>query len=64
MPTYYDPITLSEPDIDDSTVLYLIKVKNDNTNPELNTYSIKGVSSGLNQLPNDPHTYWISYNRH
>ena len=55
MPTYYDPITLENLEIDDTVVLYLIQIDD--------RYSLKGVSSQLDQLPHDPHTqamlYWL-----
>lgn len=61
MPTYFDPITLSQLEIDEDTILYLVEVTTDIRNPQLNTYSIKGISSGLDQLPNDPHTHAAKY---
>ena len=62
MPTYFDPITLDDLEIDASTIMYLVAVNMDLENPQMNTYRIKGISSGLNLLRNDPYTtaehYW------
>jgi len=61
MPTYYDPITLDDLEITPNTTMYLISVSEDLPNSENNTYGIKGISSGLQQFPHDPHTHASKY---
>jgi hypothetical protein len=57
MVTYFDPIDLGEFVITAETILYLVKMSSDDL------FSIKGVSSGIDQLSSDPTThatqYWI-----
>lgn len=54
MPTYYDPITLENLDIDETTILYLVK------NGE--KFNIKAISGGLSNIRKDPTSnateYW------
>ena len=56
MPTYLDPITTKKLKIDQTTIVYLVKSDD-------NTFSIKAISSGLNQLTTDPTSrsayYWL-----
>lgn len=61
MPTYFDPITLDDLEITATTTMYLIGVNENPHNPGANTYGIKGISSGLQQMPHDPHTHSIKY---
>ena len=53
MPTYYDPVTLDDLEINEQTTLYLVKVGEN--------YSIKGISVDLQQFPSDPHTHATQY---
>ncbi len=53
MLTYFDPISLENVELDDTTILYLVK-QDDN-------FLMKGVSSGIDQLPHDPTTRATSY---
>ncbi|KTD06673.1 hypothetical protein Lgra_2511 [Legionella gratiana] len=54
MPTYFDPIMQEDTLLDETTCIYLIKLSD-------NTFSIKGVSSGLDKLPGDPTTHATEY---
>ncbi|KTC86195.1 hypothetical protein [Legionella cincinnatiensis] len=54
MPTYFDPIMQEDTLLDENTCVYLVKLSD-------NTFSIKGVSSGLEKLPSDPTTQATEY---
>ena len=56
MPNYFDPITLENTPIVDTSIIYL--VQNDKY-----SFTIRGASSGIDQLASDPfthaNTYWL-----
>jgi hypothetical protein len=54
MPNYFDPIMQEDTVLDESTIVYLVKIGADK-------FSIKGVSSGLEKLPSDPTTHANEY---
>lgn len=54
MPKYFDPIMQEEIVLDETTIVYLVKIGE-------NKFSIKGVSSGLDKLPSDPTTHANEY---
>ncbi|KTD63737.1 hypothetical protein Lsan_1170 [Legionella santicrucis] len=54
MPTYFDPIMQEDTLLDENTCVYLVKLGD-------TTFSIKGVSSGLEKLPSDPTTQATEY---
>lgn len=54
MPTYFDPVTLENTEINETTTLYLIKIKE-------NSFGIKGISSNISTLASDPTTHATQY---
>ncbi|WP_419421236.1 hypothetical protein ACNVED_15310 (plasmid) [Legionella sp. D16C41] len=54
MSTYFDPIMQKETELDNNTIAYLVKISDDK-------FSIKAISSGLDQLPSDPTTHATTY---
>lgn len=62
MPSYYDIITQETREIDDTTILYLIKCDNAKVSTEINKYSIKAISVSIEKLNTDPtsrtNQYW------
>jgi len=56
MPTYYDPITLDDIEIDENTNIYLVRVHKHENNPQESTYGLKGISIELHRIPREPQT--------
>ncbi|MDP3269707.1 MAG: hypothetical protein Q8M40_11790 [Legionella sp.] len=56
MPNYFDPITLENTPIVDTSTIYLVQ-------SDEHSFTIRGVSSGIDQLASDPFThanaYWL-----
>lgn len=54
MPTFFDPISGEDVDIEQAIVFYLVQVHIDTENPDKNTYGIHGLCTNPNRLAKDP----------